>query len=267
MIVESFEDVIKISGDLTTNQWETIRTAATLLMKKHPSGVIVDCSDLRTCTEEGAETFYDMLRYIQSHRARIIVANVPEHCLPVLQSVPEVRSNLPIAHSVEEARRSLELLDQFAIQQKRAPVTTGRLLLVLTGSSSDHSAMALATLLAERRHLSVVAVYALLVPRALVTTAPMPEEEAAAEVLQKAKETLSAKSVPVELVVERTRSVVSAVEASRQRVMPRAVVVSVPDEDPAKNEPINSLQQILASVTPELFLVRASRETKSPPSS
>lgn len=263
MIVESFEDVIKISGDLTTNQWETIRTAAALLMKKHPSGVIVDCSDLRTCTPEGAETFYDMLRYIQSHRARIIVANVPEHCLPVLQSVPEVRSNLPIAHSVEEARRSLELLDQFALQQKRAPVTTGKLLLVLTGSDSDHGAMALATLIAERRQLSVVAMYPLLVPRALVTSAPMPEEEeAAAQALQKAKETLSSRSVPAELIVERTRSVVSAVESTRQRVKPRAVVLSIPDEDPAKNEPINSLQQILGSVTTELFLVRSSREAK-----
>jgi hypothetical protein len=266
MIVESFEDVIKISGDLTTNQWETIRTAASLLMKKHPSGVIVDCSDLRKCTEEGAETFYDMMRYIQSHRARIIVANVPEHCLPVLQRVPEVRSNLPIAHSVEEARRSLELLDQLAFDKKRAPVTTGKLLLILTGSSSDHGAMALASLLAEKRQLSVVAVYTLLVPRALVTSAPMPEEEEeAARVLQKTQEVLSAKSIPVELEMERARSVVSAVEATRQRVAPRVVVLSVPDEDPAKNEPISTLQQILQTVSAELIFVRASKETKTSP--
>lgn len=263
MIVESFEDVIKISGDLTTNQWETIRTAAALLMKKHPSGVIVDCSDLRTCTEEGAETFYDMMRYIQSHHARIIVANVPEHCLPVLQNVPEVRSNLPIAESVEEARRSLELLDHLTFDRKRAPVTTGRLLLILTGSSSDHSAMALATLLAEKRQLSVVAVYALLVPRALVASAPMPEEEEqAAQVLQKVRETLSAKSIPVELVVERTRSILSAVETTRQKVAPRSVVVAVPEEDPTKNEPINTLQQILKSIGTELIIVRSPQEAK-----
>ncbi|MER3466087.1 MAG: hypothetical protein C4340_02630, partial [Armatimonadota bacterium] len=79
MIVESINGIIKLSGDLTSNQWETIRTAANLLRRQHRKGVVVDCSGLETVTHEGAHTFLDMLLYIEAQNARIIVANVPPH--------------------------------------------------------------------------------------------------------------------------------------------------------------------------------------------
>src|SRR5204863_9799246 len=111
MIVESIGDVIKLSGDLTSNHWETIRTAAGLVLKRHPRGVVVDCSGITSCTEQGAETFYDMLMHIERKKSRIIVANIPPVVREALKHVPEVRSRLAVASTVEEAQHSLDLLE------------------------------------------------------------------------------------------------------------------------------------------------------------
>src|SRR5688500_219102 len=110
MIVESYEDVIVVSGALRSNFWETIHTAISLMLKRHPTGVIIDCSGISEVTPEGADTFRDIMAFIHEHDARIIVAGVPVQVMEVLKSVPEVRSQLAVAKSVEEARRSLDLL-------------------------------------------------------------------------------------------------------------------------------------------------------------
>src|SRR4051794_2917253 len=105
MIVESYEDVIILSGALRSNYWETLHTAISLTLKRHPSGVIIDCSGLTEATPEGAETFRDVMEYIHGHDARVIVAAVPSKVYEVLRTVPEVRSQLAITESVEEARK------------------------------------------------------------------------------------------------------------------------------------------------------------------
>ena len=111
MIVESYEDVIVLSGELRSNFWETIHTAIALTLKRHPTGVIIDCSGITLMTPEGGETFHDAIDFVAEHdRARIVVAGVSKSVLEVLRSVPEVRSQLPVAESVEDARRSLDLL-------------------------------------------------------------------------------------------------------------------------------------------------------------
>ena len=111
MIVESYEDVIILSGALRSNFWETIHTAISLTLKRHPTGVIIDCSGITEITPDGAETFHDAIDFVAAHkRARIVVAAVSEEMLEVLRSVPEVRSQLPIAETVEAARKSLDLL-------------------------------------------------------------------------------------------------------------------------------------------------------------
>ncbi|MCH8273651.1 MAG: STAS domain-containing protein [Armatimonadetes bacterium] len=257
MIVESAEDTIKLSGDLTSNQWEAIRTVAAILLKKHPRGVVVDCEGIRFCTPDGAQTFFDMMTHIESRKARIIVANVPEHCKEVLQHVPEVRSGLAIADSVEEARHSLELLDELTVVNSRPPHTTGKLVLSLTGGPADPYATSLAAAIAERRQLAVVAVYPLVVPRALPKSTPMrDEEDAAADALQKAKNALDGRGLLVEPTLERTRSVPSALQKVTQDAAGRAVVVALPAEDPAKGEPLKTVKGLLTSITAELILVR-----------
>ena len=76
MIVESYEDVIVLSGALRSNFWETIHTAISLMLKRHPTGVVIDCSGITEVTQAGADTFRDVMAYIEEHDARIIVAAV-----------------------------------------------------------------------------------------------------------------------------------------------------------------------------------------------
>ena len=108
MIVESYEDVIVISGALRSNFWETIHTAISLMLKRHPTGVILDCSGITEVNTAGADTFRDVMSFIHDQDARVIVTAVPPQVMEVLRTVPEVRSQLAVAKTVEEARRSLD---------------------------------------------------------------------------------------------------------------------------------------------------------------
>ena len=105
MIIETKDDVVRLSGSLHKNQWLTIKAAANLLLQQHPEGIIVDCARLEEISEDGAKTFLEAMRDIEAARSRIIVANLPEKVLAVLKSVPGVRSQLPIAESVEAVIR------------------------------------------------------------------------------------------------------------------------------------------------------------------
>ena len=114
MIIETRGHVVHLSGSLHKNQWMSIRAAANLLLHDHPQGIIVDCAGLENISEDGARTFLEAMRDIESARARIIVASLPQNVLTVIKTVPGVRSQLPIAASVEAARASLKV-------QRRAP--------------------------------------------------------------------------------------------------------------------------------------------------
>ena len=114
MIIETRGDVVYLSGSLHKNQWMSIRAAANLLLHDHPQGIIVDCAGLENISEDGARTFLEAMRDIESARARILVASLPQKVLTVIKTVPGVRSQLPIAASVEAARASLKV-------QRRAP--------------------------------------------------------------------------------------------------------------------------------------------------
>lgn len=109
MIIETRSDVVRLSGSLHKNQWLTIKAAANLLLHEHPQGIIIDCADLSDISEEGAKTFLDAMRNIEAAKSRIMVANLPEPVLKVIRTVPGVRSQLPIAESVEAARASLRM--------------------------------------------------------------------------------------------------------------------------------------------------------------
>lgn len=257
MIVEFVGDVLKLSGDLVTNQWETVRTAAGLLLKKHPQGIVVDCSGLRKVTEEGAQTFYDMMVYIQSKKARIIVAAVPEHVRKVISHVPDIRSELAIAGTVAEARHSLDLLQEIREEKTKKKHTTGTLLLSLCGSGADSHAIALAACIAEMRLLSVEAVYALIVPRALPLDTPRSEEEAkAARILQQAVDILSRKGLEVNPVVERGRNVASTLEKVCKECNSIVTILSLPPPDPRTGEPQATIEEVLERLPSEVILIR-----------
>ena len=54
------------------------------------------------------------MRDIEAANARIIVAMLPDNVLAVIKTIPGVRSQLPIAASVAEARSSLRMAGRAA---------------------------------------------------------------------------------------------------------------------------------------------------------
>lgn len=268
MIVESINDIIKLSGHLTTNQWETIRTAANLLLRQHPEGVVVDCSGLETVTPEGAQTFLDMLLFIESQNARIIVANVPPTVLEEIRHVPEVRSRLAIANSVEEARKSLTVQQSFSGEAKRqspALKPASHLIVALCGGRADGYALPIAAAMAQMRQLSVLVLYPIILHRSLPMTTPMPDqEEGAQESLKRAGEFLKSRSIQYELVMKRGRELYSVIEEVSATQEERLVIVSLPETDRHRREPQATADHLLSSVRSELILVRSPLEELVP---
>ena len=183
MIIEAREDVVKLEGNLDKNLWPTIQAAANLLLRHHPEGIIVDGSGLTGCSPEGAKTFRDAMDYIERYRARIVVSDLSEGVMEVIRAVPGVRSRLPVAATIEEARASLKLCGPGGSRAVTGGSAPQSILVPLLGPDDPQAASALACRLARadathksRLHLA----YILEVPRHLPLTAPLPEEEAAA---------------------------------------------------------------------------------------
>lgn len=187
MIVTTKDNIVRLTGSLVKNQWLTIKAAANLLLKTHPEGIIIDCAALDHVTEEGARTFLDALRDIQSAGARIVVCNLPDDVLRVIRSVPGVRSQLPIARSLEEARASLELSEPAAVAGNGRGEKSGSIIIpILSGLDLEH-ALTIAIRVSRDLKAPVHLVYLLEVSRNLPLTSPLPEqEEAATKVLQDA---------------------------------------------------------------------------------
>ncbi len=109
MIIEAREDTITLRGDIKSNIWAAIQAAAALLLENHPTGIIIDASGVEKCNAKGAETFTDAFKYIRSHNARIVVSGLSQDIIELGKEVDGVRSQLPLANSVDEARASLML--------------------------------------------------------------------------------------------------------------------------------------------------------------
>jgi hypothetical protein len=261
MIVESIGDVIYLSGDLVSNQWRAIRTAAGLILKRHPHGVIVDCGGLASCTEEGAETFYDMMHFIERRKARIIVANLPKVIKEALAHVPEVRSRLAIAATVEDARRSLDLTHHSLVDQGADRHASGLLILALTGGNADGNAIAVAMAMAHLRSLKVIALFPIIVPQALPMDTPMAEsEEQADSSLKLAHEAFKSKQIPVNLTIQRSRSLASAVDSVAKETDERTAIIALPDLDARAGEPAKTASSLLEKIGSEVILVRSPKD-------
>lgn len=237
MIVESYEDVIVLSGALRSNYWDTIHTAISLTLKRHPTGVIIDCSALTEATPEGAETFRDAMEFITSHDARIIVAAVGGKVLEVLKSVPEVRSQLPIAASVAEARHSLDLLVVAPSKKKALVAGSEHIVLVcLRGGSDDMAALHMGSQIADTIQAHITLVYVVEVPRDLPLQAPLPaDEDAAAAAIATGKTYLTERSIASNARLDRGRDLASAVHDVATETDASHVVVPL-SRDPIRAE-------------------------------
>ena len=109
MIIEARDDTLSLSGSFYDNQWPTLEGAVRYLLKNNRKGIIVDCAGMTMAADAGARTFLEALRNAASQGWRVLFVNLPEELLLQIRSTPGLRSQLPIAASVEEARRSLEV--------------------------------------------------------------------------------------------------------------------------------------------------------------
>jgi len=260
VIVESYEDVILLSGALRSNFWETIQTAISLTLKRHPTGVIVDCSGITECTPAGADTFRDAMEYIRDHDARIIVAAVPQHVMEVLKSVPEVRSQLAVAATVEEARRSLDLL--LVPEEKKKPAKgpkekLAKIILLITEGDSCPELYELAAEMSEALHAEIVVAYAIIVPRHLPIQAPLSaEEEEAARVIEEAKRELSRHHTPHSVFLERGRDVASALQQVVGETNAIRVVCALSPNESELDGQLKALRSVLTKIPLPVVAVR-----------
>ena len=206
MIVATKDDCVHLSGSLVKNQWLFIKAAAVDLLNNHPQGIVIDCAELEHISEEGAKTFLDAMKDIQAAGARMIVSGLPSNILQVIRSVPGVRSQLPIAGTVEEARASLRLSGTaHGADIGIKPGAGGVIVPLLPGLDAEH-AVELAALAARDRRIPIHLVYLLQVARNLPTATPLPEEEASAnEMLQLASSAARRHNLASTIHLERVR--------------------------------------------------------------
>lgn len=171
MIIEAREDTITLRGDIKTNIWPAIQAAAALLLDNHPAGIIVDCSAVDVVTPKGAETFADAFAYISAHNARIVVAGLRPELLEVGKTVPGMRSQVPLAASVEEARASLEL-EELTLKRGKAEIAA-----VVPVVGNWQRAVYYARKFALGENCEIHLVDLLKVPRTLPLGTPLPERE------------------------------------------------------------------------------------------
>ena len=270
MIVESYEDVIVLTGALRSNFWETIHTAISLTLKRHPTGVIIDCSGITEITPEGAETFHEAIDYVSEHvHARIVVAAVPGPVLDVLRSVPEVRSQLPIATTVEDARRSLDLLLEQDDQPKKKRRKEAEvreyhrtMLAVLTGDDSDEELLHLTQEFVDTESAKVVLLFPVVVPRHLPLQAPMPElESAAVKAIDLAKRMMIEFRTAHEARVEHARDLPTLIHDIAEEVNAERVVFAFSKRNPEKQEEgMRLVLAILQKVPRRIVFVRGSTD-------
>lgn len=260
MIVESYEDVIVLSGAMRSNQWETLHTAISLTLKRHPTGVVIDCSGLIECTTHGADTFHSVMQFLQNHDARVIVAAVPPAVMEVLKTVPDVRSQLPIVGTVEQARKSLDLLLDSHDEPKKAKKAKNsgiRILITVMGTPCDEVVLNTGNELATGLEGSVRIMFPLIVPRELPLQAPLPEEEETArEALDKADKFLKIDGVEHEVMLERGRDIASAIAAAIEEEPATHVLVGLPGGDSAHDETSKLVRSVLAKVNSAVLFVR-----------
>ncbi|HZT42181.1 MAG TPA: STAS domain-containing protein [Chthonomonadaceae bacterium] len=248
MIIETRDDVVRLSGSLHKNQWLTIKAAAAMALQQHPEGIIVDCSRLEDISEDGAKTFLEAMRDIEAARSRIIVASLPQQIMNVLKTVPGVRSQLPIAESVESARESLRRMTQRTPTPTTGPEAGKRKSLILVPLLADldlsYGADLAGRVARPGRH-EIQLVYFLEVARTLPLNAPLVEEERAAqEALSRALQLARPYNLPVSEHIEHVREAGDGILAAI-RSYPADIVVLGATSEPLIGDDYDQFQRLI----------------------
>ena len=260
MIIEARKDVVRLEGALDKNLWPTIQAAANLLLRHHMEGIIVDGGGLTSCSPEGAKTFRDAMDYIERYRARIVVCDLPDCVMDVVRAVPGVRSRLPIADTLEEARASLRLAapgPSRAVAGNRPPL---EILVPLLSGDNPAAATALACRLAsaegDSRKVRLHLAYVLEVPRHLPLTAPLPEEEAAAaKALEVAVSSARCEGVNADPLVTRARDIGEEIVTQATALSASLIVLGYsPTDDPADTKLARVTRLVLERAPCEVIL-------------
>ena len=223
MIVYTRDDVVKLSGSLVRSEWLTIKAACNLLLKEHPEGIIIDCADLGDVAGDGARTFSDAMRDIRSAGSRIVVCNLPDNVLAALRSIPGVKSQLPIATSIEAARSSLKQSSDGHDEALR-----GCIVVPLAQWTDLGLAVETACRIAKEKRLSLVFVAYLVVARQLALATPLPDEEADATArVDRAVEDARRLNVTALGHVERVRNADEGLFASLREHAAAAAVIAI----------------------------------------
>lgn len=223
MIIETRGDVIKLRGALVENQWPAIKSAVSLLLSAHPSGVIIDAGGLTEVSEAGAHTFMDASNFIQAHNARVVVAGMPEGILTEIRKIPGIRSQLVVASTVEEARASLESGGTAGIipRKKVKPVVVVPLI------GAWPRAIDIAATEAHNRRAELHLLYVLQIPRNLPVGVPVPEmEQEARHTLDEAERAARRRGITVRKLTIRSRDITEGVAKFASDNKPELLVVA-----------------------------------------
>lgn len=267
MIVEVRGDVVWLEGHLESNLWPAIKAAVNLSLKRHPKGIILDCSRLLSCSDEGVITFVHAMDYIHSCGARILICDVPSEILEKIKQTPGVRSQLPIAKTLDEARASLNLETMFSSSHETKAMSADRqaekILLVPVLEILDVSrGVSLARELAGDVPSEIHLVYFLEVPKALPLGAPLPEAEALAQKKLQDAEALflppdkkqSKKAGEQKIIlmphVERTREVSSGILNMAKQLKASIIIISTRTAPDMDNEQLELIVSTLLLKAP-----------------
>ena len=232
MIIETRHDVVRLFGSLHKNQWLTIRAAVNLLLQDHPQGIIIDCSALEEVSEDGAKTFLEAMRDVEAVKSRIVLVSLPQKVLAVCRLVPGVRSQLPLADTLEEARASLRLGRKAAARPKDAHGKAGQVIVVPLIADYDLTYGAnLAGRLSRGAQTEIRLVYFLEVARTLPLGAPLQEaEQGARDSLERAQQYIAQMNLRAEEHVERVRELREGIIASLRAHNATLVVLGAASE-------------------------------------
>lgn len=157
MIIEIENDIIKISGKLDRNYWPAAQAAASMMVGQGYNNIIVDCEGVSEITEKGLDTFAQAFKYMSKRDVRIYFAHVDEKIEKLAMKTPGIRSSMPIAESVEEARASI-----FIDKQKGRKFREKELIFPVMGNLA-HSSLFFDEYL--RKNVPFTFVYPIIVPR------------------------------------------------------------------------------------------------------
>jgi hypothetical protein len=145
------------------------------------------------------------MEFISRQSAHIILAAVPEAVYDILKSIPEIRSQLAIAASVEEARHTMDLATGAHVKGGKSE-SAMQVALTLFGAECDIAATKAAVRMARATQGAVHIIFPIVVPRDLALHAPLPNiEDTAIQAAELAKQHLKERHIPFTVHIERGR--------------------------------------------------------------